>query len=246
MVKATVVNQWKDTESVLAWFKNIPDKPDHSFICLDVVDFYPTISEDLLTKALSFASEYDEITEEEKDIIIQGKRSMLFNDNESWCKKSADSQFDVTMGSFDGTETCELVGSYLLSKLPTGYRSKIGLYRDDDLAAFNLPPTKIESIKKKIFSTFGEHNLKLTIEANKKSVNFLDVTSERSPLNLTPSPEIYRSISTTRATTHHQFYVIYPQQLIAGYLTSLPTIAPLTPQHHHIRKPSRKGAITTP
>ena len=80
------------------------------------------------------------------------------------------------MGSFDGAETCELVGSYLLSKLPTIYRSKIGLYRDDGLAAFNLPPKKIESIKKKICSTFREHNLKLTIEANKKCVNFLDVT----------------------------------------------------------------------
>ena len=101
---------------------------------------------------------------------------MLFNDNQSWCKKSADSHFDVTMGSFDGAETCELVGSYLLSKLPTIYRSKIGLYRDDGLAAFNLPPKKIESIKKKICSTFREHNLKLTIEANKKCVNFLDVT----------------------------------------------------------------------
>ena len=176
VVKATGANQWKDTESALAWFKNIPDKPDHSFICFDVVDFYPSITEDLLIKALSFASEYDEITEEEKDIIIQAKRSVLFNDNQSWCKKSADSHFDVTMGSFDGAETCELVGSYLLSKLPTAYRSKIGLYRDDGLTAFNLPPRKIESIKKKICSTFGEHNLELTIEANKKCVNFLDVT----------------------------------------------------------------------
>ena len=141
-----------------------------------MVDFYPSISEDLLTKALSFAAEYDEITEEEKEIVIQAKRSVLFNDNQTWCKKSADSHFDVTMGSFDGAETCELVGSYLLSQLPLSYRSNIGLYRDDGLAAFKLPPRKIECIKKKICSTFGKHNLKLTIEANKKCVNFLDVT----------------------------------------------------------------------
>ena len=144
VVKATGLNQWNDTESALAWFKNIPDKPDHSFICFDVVDFYPSISEDLLTKALSFAAEYDEITEEEKEIVIQAKRSVLFNDNQTWCKKSADSHFDVTMGSFDGAETCKLVGSYLLSQLPLSYRSNIGLYRDDGLAAFNLPPRKIE------------------------------------------------------------------------------------------------------
>ena len=38
---------------------------------------------------------------------------------------TSDSHFDVTMGSFDGAETCELVGSYLLPKLPLGYRSNI-------------------------------------------------------------------------------------------------------------------------
>ena len=177
MFKATGVNQWKDTELALAWFKNIPDKPDHSFICFDVVNFYPSISEDLPTKALTFATEYsDEITGEEKEIVIQAKRSVLFNDNQTWSKKSADSHFDVTMGSFDGAETCELVGYYLLSQLPLSYRSNIGLYRVDGLAAFNLPPRKIECIKKKICNTFGKHNLKLTIEANKKCVNFLDVT----------------------------------------------------------------------
>ena len=84
-----------------------------------------SISEDLLTKALSFTAEYDEITEEEKESVIQAKRSVLFNVNQTWCKKSADSHFDVTMGSFDGAETCELVCSYLLPKLPLGYRSNI-------------------------------------------------------------------------------------------------------------------------
>ena len=42
-------------------------------------------------------------------------------------KKTTKSLFDVTMGSFDGAETCELVGSYLLSKLAPEYGNDIGL-----------------------------------------------------------------------------------------------------------------------
>ena len=33
-----------------------------------------------------------------------------------WGKRTSSSLFDVTMGSFDGAESCELVGYYILSK----------------------------------------------------------------------------------------------------------------------------------
>ena len=118
IVASTAVNQWKNSDSVIKWFKNIPNKPAYSFINFDVVDFYPSITENLLSKALTFASEYDDITDQEKHIIMQAKNSLLFNENEEWYKKTANSHFDVTMGSFDGAETCELVGSYLLSNYP--------------------------------------------------------------------------------------------------------------------------------
>ena len=107
---------------------------------------------------------------------MQAKNSLLFNENEAWYKKTANSHFDVTMGSFDGAETCELVGSYLLSKLPSQYRSNLGLYRDDGLGAFSESPRNIEIIKKQICKIFTDHNLKLTIEANMKCVNFLDIS----------------------------------------------------------------------
>ena len=80
------------------------------------------------------------------------------------------------MGSFDGAETCELVGSYLPSKLTTEYGNDIGLYRDEGLAAFNKTPREIENIKKHICKTFSDHNLRITVEANKKCVNYLDIT----------------------------------------------------------------------
>ena len=80
------------------------------------------------------------------------------------------------MGSFDGAETCELVGCYLLSLLTESYGQNIGLYRDDGLAAFNKTPQEIEKIKKELCKNFRENDLKITIEANKTTVNFLDVT----------------------------------------------------------------------
>ena len=176
IVTATQLNQWKNTGSIIEWFKKIPNKPQYSFVTFGIVDFYPSISEDLLTEALEFGSQYDHITDEEKSIIIKAKNSLLFNGNTTWCKKTSNSLFDVTMGSFDGAETCELVGSYILSKLTPKLGHNIGLYRDDGLAAFDKTPREIENIKKYICTTFSEHNLKLTIEANKKRVDYLDVT----------------------------------------------------------------------
>ena len=68
------------------------------------------------------------------------------NDKESWCKRETNSQFDITMGSYDGAETCELVGTYLLSKLSPQHQKKLGLYRDDGLGANH--PEKSEKLRK--------------------------------------------------------------------------------------------------
>jgi len=40
------------------------------------------------------------------------------NTEEQWTKKH-DSNFDVIMGSYDGAETCQLTGIYLLNLLTT-------------------------------------------------------------------------------------------------------------------------------
>jgi len=127
-------------------------------------------------KALQFASKYVNISSDEKDIIIQAKNSLLFNNNnKAWCKINSDSRFDVTMGSYDGAETCELVGLFLLSELQHEYGNCIGLCRDDGLGAFNESPRNIELIKKGICQIFARHNLKITIDANMKSVDYLDI-----------------------------------------------------------------------
>ena len=79
------------------------------------------------------------------------------------------------MGSFDGAETCELVGSFLLLQLQD-LDVDIGLYRDDGPAISNATPRGTENIKKQICHIFSQNSLRVTIEANKQIINFLDIT----------------------------------------------------------------------
>ena len=51
--------------------------------------------------------------------------------------KKENSNFDVTMGSYNGTELCDLTGLYMLDVLSNEFgKERIGLYRDDGLSCF--------------------------------------------------------------------------------------------------------------
>ena len=79
------------------------------------------------------------------------------------------------MGCYDGAETCELVGNFLLSQIQK-LNINIGLYRDDGLVISNTTPRDTENIKKEICPIFNQNGLRITIEANKQTILFLDVT----------------------------------------------------------------------
>ena len=51
----TQMNQWRNTKSVIEWFKAIKNKSKSSFIKFDIVEFYPSISKELLSKAIEYA-----------------------------------------------------------------------------------------------------------------------------------------------------------------------------------------------
>ena len=136
--------------------------------------FFPSIIEELLDKALDFASHHTEVTKDDKVIIKHTKKTTLYSKNVPWCKSSSD--FDVTMGSFDCTETCELVGLFLLSQL-SHLGVKVELYRDGGLATCTKTPKQVEAVRKEMCKIFKYHNLQITIEANKKVVDFVDQTT---------------------------------------------------------------------
>ena len=92
--------------------------------------------------------------------------------------RKATNTFDVTMGSFDGAEICELVGLYIPHGLCAKYgKDSIGLYRDDGLAVFkNISGPTAERINIDITRHFKNPGLNITIQTNMKTVNYLDVT----------------------------------------------------------------------
>lgn len=55
------VNLWRNTEEVITWFQFINNKHRHKFISFDVVEYYPSITEELLNKALDFTTKFDTI-----------------------------------------------------------------------------------------------------------------------------------------------------------------------------------------
>ena len=149
--EATGSNQWRNTSEVIDWFNAIPDKPRSRFVKFDIVNFYPSITEELLDKALEFASQYHTISESDKSIIKHARKSLLFSNEGEWVKKTGNNElFDVTMGSYDGAEICELVGLYLLSKLqPLLGDNRVGLYRDDGLSYVRSESGRILDKKRK-------------------------------------------------------------------------------------------------
>ena len=124
-----------------------------------------------------FASETVDISEETKEILINSRQSILFHNDSVW--KKVTGLFDVTMGSYDGCELCELVGLYVLHKIKLKFpHINFGLYRDDGLGTLKTTPkTTLERLKKDLFKLFKEEfGLAITLETDLTVVNFLDVT----------------------------------------------------------------------
>ena len=63
----------------------------------DIKDFYQSIKETLLIKAINFNENLVNITNEDKVIIKHARKSLLYDNSEPWMKKDS-GLFDVTMG----------------------------------------------------------------------------------------------------------------------------------------------------
>ena len=137
----------------------------------------PTITKELLLKSLDFAENYTKITDIEKDIIVQAKHTTLFHNSTPWKKANSHDLFDVTMGSSDGAETCELVGTFILNKISSVVpKENIDLYKDDGLAVICKPAPIVDEIKRNLCDQFRELGLRITADANTTVTDFLDVT----------------------------------------------------------------------
>ena len=64
----------------------------------------------------------------------------------------------------------------MLSLIAPKFKDEVGLYRDDGIAVCKATPKEIEKTKQEVSNVFKSNGLKITIDANKNIVNFLDVT----------------------------------------------------------------------
>ena len=164
-------------------------KSRSTFIKFDICDFYPSISEELLDRALDFAKLHTDISNREIDIIKHARKSLLFSQSTEWIKNNLNNDlFDVKMSSYDWAEVCELVGLYLFSKLQRLLDSKsVGLYRDDGLACLkSLSGRRLDRLRKDIIEVFKSENLSIRIEINLRITDFLDVTLDLSTGKYSP------------------------------------------------------------
>ena len=94
------VNQWKKSQAVVEWFKKIRNKNNASFLVFET--FYPSISPELFHKAINFFKITRDIPDKDISIIMQSRRTLLFNNKELWLKKSGNKEFDVPIRCFHG------------------------------------------------------------------------------------------------------------------------------------------------
>ena len=101
---------------------------------MDIKNFYPSVSREILDKALSLAKEHVSISEKDLRTIYHCRRSLLFSNGIPWEKKTPANCFDVTTGSYDGAEIYKIVGLFILNQLSNiANKEDVGLYTDDSL-----------------------------------------------------------------------------------------------------------------
>ena len=66
----------------------------------DIKKFYPSISKDLLLKAIDYTKRPVNINDDETRTIMNSRKPLLFSGTVVWIKKDSDKDFDVTTGSF--------------------------------------------------------------------------------------------------------------------------------------------------
>ena len=106
------------------------------------------------------------------------RKSLLIFSFETWRKKSTERYFDVTMGSFDSAEICELAGLYIVSNLENILlKTNFELYQDDVLILLRkLNGQQIAKKRKTVIKIFKDIDFGIDIQTNIKETDFLEVT----------------------------------------------------------------------
>ena len=95
------LNQWRNRDTVINWFKGIRNKHLYKFVIFDIKEFCPSITENLLKKALTFAEAHTLFSEDDKAIIHHVRKSLLLTISKLGLKETVGylmSRWERTMG----------------------------------------------------------------------------------------------------------------------------------------------------
>ena len=129
--------------------------------------------------------------------------------------KDRNSLFNVTMGSFDSAEVCELVGLYLLNNIrPLLVPSNVGLFRGDGIAIIHKANgPKLDRLRKDLIR-FKDEGLSITTDTN-----LTEKTEQCTSINtfkIQPSTVNYEAIS-----INDYFKLTHFKLKNSGYQTTL-------------------------
>ena len=135
---------------------------------MDLEAYYPSISETLLLKAVTWERKFTQIMDKELQIILHSRKSFMFFNKDPWTKVK-NPGFDCGIGSLDNCEVSELVGFYFLDRLKAFVKKENQiLFRDDWLGVKKLTGPQVSRLIKRLIEFFDELCLKITVKANVK------------------------------------------------------------------------------
>ena len=71
------LHQWKSSNQVKEWFRNIRSKRGATFLKFDIESFYPSITKELFERALLFAKKHCTISEADMKAILLARETFL-------------------------------------------------------------------------------------------------------------------------------------------------------------------------
>ena len=81
------INQWRSTENCIKLFEEYEKNDRCPFIKYDIKDFYPSITEKTLDRALDLVKEYMVIPLDKVEIIKHCRKTLLYYEDSIWIKK---------------------------------------------------------------------------------------------------------------------------------------------------------------
>ena len=207
--KASHCNLWGNSYETIEWFRRIKNKSKATFIQFDIIDFYPSITKNILTDSFNYSRKYIDITNEQYEIILDCRKTVIKTNESIWVKSGLDN-FDVSIGGYDFSQIADLVGLYILNMLTRIISpQQLGLYHEDGLLYIpNSNGPLSSSIQKRIIRAFKFCGFKIEISSDIKIVNFLDVTLDLSNNSNKPFIKTNQKLSYININSNHPKNII--------------------------------------